>query len=54
MIIHPKNVCLLVNISIEANSVDPDQTAPKGLTLFVEEASKIFQQMKYSFHIIAS
>ena len=23
-------VCLSVNISIEANSVDPDQTAPTG------------------------
>ena len=23
-----ENVCLLVNISIEANSVDPDQTVP--------------------------
>ena len=38
-----QNVCLLVNISIEANSVDPDQTAPTGAVwsgsiLFVEEA----------------
>ena len=41
-----KNVSLLVNISIEANSVDPDQTAPvgavrSGSTLFVKEASNI-------------
>ena len=44
-----KNVCLLVNVSIETNSVDPNQTAPKGAvcfgsTLFVEEASKTFKQ----------
>ena len=25
-----ENVCLLVNVSIEANSVDPDQIAPTG------------------------
>ena len=49
-----QDVCLLVNISIEANSVDPDQNAPKESTLFVEEASKIFKQIKYSFYILAS
>ena len=32
---------LLTNVSIEANSVDPDQTAP---TLFDQKASEIFQQ----------
>ena len=40
---------LLTNVSIEANSVDQDQTAPTGAvcfgsTLFVEEASKTIQQ----------
>ena len=33
---------LSTNLSVEANSVDPDQTVP---TLFVEDASKIYQQM---------
>ena len=41
---------LLSNWSIEANSVDPDQTAPTGAvltgsTLFVKKAPKAFQQM---------
>ena len=41
---------LLINVSTQANSVDPDQTAPvgavwSGSTLFDQEASKIFQQM---------
>ena len=44
-----ESVCLLVNVSFRANSVDPDQTAPTGnptgSTLFVEEVSKTFQQM---------
>ena len=30
----------LSDVRIEANSVDPDQTAPEGSTLFVTEASK--------------
>ena len=39
----------LPNISVEANSVDPDQTAPTGAvcsgsTLFNQEASLTFQQ----------
>ena len=39
----------LTKLSIETNSVDPDQTAPIGAvwsesTLFVEKASKTFQQ----------
>ena len=42
---------LLSNLSIEANRVDPDQTAPieavwSGSTLFVIEASYTFQQMR--------
>ena len=42
---------LLTNISIEANSVDPDQTAPigavwSGFALFVIEASLTFQQTR--------
>ena len=46
-----KNVCLLVNISIEANSGDPDQTDPTGAvwsgsTLFVKEASNILADDK--------
>ena len=32
-------------MQVYANSVDSDQTAPIGSTLFVEEASKTFQQM---------
>ena len=41
-------IMLLVNVSIEANSVDQDQTAPTGAicsgsTLCVKEASKKFQ-----------
>ena len=39
---------LFTNISIEANSVGPDQTAPivwSGSTLFAEEASETLQQM---------
>ena len=41
---------LLTILDIEANSVDPYQTAPTGAvrswsTLFVEEASDTFQQM---------
>ena len=45
-------ITLLVNGRIEANSVDPDQTAPtgsleSGSTLFVEEASKTFQQTTF-------
>ena len=33
---------LLVNVSIEANSVHPDQTVLSGSTLFVEQAPKDF------------
>ena len=38
-----------VNISVEANSVNPDETAPTGTvlsesTLFAKEVSKTFQQ----------
>ena len=46
-------ICLpyWLNVSIEANSVDPDQTAPtvavwSGSKLFVGEVSKTFKQMK--------
>ena len=40
---------LLTNVSVEANSVEPDQTAPvgavwSGSTLSDQEASKTFQQ----------
>ena len=40
---------LLTNVCIEANSVDPDKTAPEeavcsGSTLFVKKPSKTFQQ----------
>ena len=43
--------CLLVNISIEASSADPDQTAPTGAVwsgsaLFVDEASNILAEDK--------
>ena len=43
---------LLTNSSIEANRVDPDQTAPigavrSGSTLFVIEASQTFQQTTF-------
>ena len=41
----------MMNLSIEANSVDPEQTAPigtvrSGSTLFVIEASYTFQQTR--------
>ena len=41
----------MTNVSIEANSVEPDKTAPigavlSGSTLFVVGASKTFQQTK--------
>ena len=41
----------MTNLSIEANSVDPEQTAPigavwSGATLFVIEASYIVQQTR--------
>ena len=44
----------LINISIEANLVDPDQTAPTGAvwsgsTLFVCEASNILVDDKNTF-----
>ena len=49
-------ITLLTNLSIEANNVDPDQTAPlssasliravlSGSTLFVKEASATFKEM---------
>ena len=52
MVFNPLNdnkTCLFIGYHIEANSVDPDQTAPTGAvwseyTLFVEEFSKTFQQ----------
>ena len=42
-------ITVLSNLSIGANSVDTDQTAPReavrsGLTLFVKEATETFQQ----------
>ena len=39
-------IALLVNVSIVANSVDTDQTAPvgSGSTLFSKEVSETFQQ----------
>ena len=47
------NICqtLLTNLSMKANSVYPDQTAPTGAvcsgsTLFVKGALNRFQQMK--------
>ena len=44
-------ICLLFNINIDADSVDLDQTAPKGAvwsasTLFVYEASKVFSKQQ--------
>ena len=46
-----ENLRLLINISIEANSVDPDQTAPTGAvwsgsTLFAEELQKHFSKQQ--------
>ena len=43
------NITILTNLSIETNSVGPDQTAPtravlSGSTLFVKKVSEIFQQ----------
>ena len=37
---------LMMNLSIEANSVDPEQTAWSSPTLFVIEASYTFQQTR--------
>ena len=34
----------IVNVIMEANYVDPNQTAPTGSILFVKEACKTFQQ----------
>ena len=34
----------LTNLSIETNSVDPDQTVRSGFTLFAGKASKTFRQ----------
>ena len=52
---------LLTNVIIEANIVNPDQTAPKravssGFTLFVEEAPKIIQHAtkQMSFVVIGT
>ena len=44
-------ICLFFNINIEADSVDLDQTAPKGAvlsesTLFVYEALKVFSKQQ--------
>ena len=45
------SVCLLFNINIDTNSVNPDLTAPTGAvwsasTLFVKEASKLFSKQQ--------
>ena len=56
----PENNCIwkcLFNISIEANIVDPDQTAPigavwSGSTLFVYEASHILVDDKNIHFVI--
>ena len=47
----------IFNISIEANIVDPDQTAPKGAvwsgsTLFVYEASNVLVDVKKNPYIL--
>ena len=44
-------ICLLFNINIDADSVDLDQTAPKGAawsasTMFVYKASKVFSKQQ--------
>ena len=47
-----------MDVSIETNSVDPDQTAPIGVgsgsTLFDQEASKTFQQPTKANNMIST
>ena len=54
--LHPKNVSLLVNINIEAYSVDPDQTAPleaSGLDLHCKSKGlQIFQQTTKAYDFL--
>ena len=51
-----KNVCLLVNIRIEAYSVDPEQTAPIGAVWSdlncLSQRLQIFQQNTKAYDIL--
>ena len=43
-----ESACLMYNMGIDTNSVNPDQTAPigSGSSLFVKEASKFLSRQQ--------